>query len=82
MLVNMQEFDNYDERMNSLDYLPGKLRFMKYSEPNNSIWAPLLEKAFMKVRGNYQSNEGGSESNALRILTGAPISQYKLMNTT
>lgn len=75
MLVDMQEFRN-DDRMNGLDELSNQLRYAKYYEDYNSLWAPILEKAFMKLRGNYEGNHGGREANAMRMLTGAPVLTY------
>ena len=43
-----------------------------------SLWAPILEKAFAKVMGNYYNEKGGQPANSLRALTGAPVLTYKL----
>ena len=41
-----------------------------------SIWILLLEKAYAKMKGGYKYLEGGSTSEALRDLTGYPLSRF------
>ena len=41
-----------------------------------SIWLNLIEKAFAKVFGGYKYLEGGSSYEALRMLTGAPLTSF------
>ncbi|MFM7855739.1 MAG: C2 family cysteine protease, partial [Flammeovirgaceae bacterium] len=36
------------------------------------MWAPMLEKAWAKVKGNYAHASGGYMVEGLRALTGAP----------
>ena len=43
---------------------------------DNSIWGPLLEKAFAKYFGNYTHIEGGNPVKSARTLTGAPYSMH------
>jgi hypothetical protein len=38
----------------------------------NSLWAPILEKVFSKMIGNYYFIEDGESIEAFRALTGAP----------
>ncbi|CAF3479043.1 unnamed protein product [Fusarium graminearum] len=45
------------------------LYFAKCEDPNET-WLPLLEKAFAKVHGDYQSMEGGWSGTAVEDLTG------------
>ncbi|KAL6920406.1 hypothetical protein ACHAPO_000734 [Fusarium lateritium] len=45
------------------------LYFAKCEDPNET-WLPLLEKAFAKVHGDYQSMEGGWAGTAVEDLTG------------
>lgn len=40
------------------------------------MWAPILEKAWAKVKGNYESAEGGFSVSGLRAITGAPTFTY------
>jgi len=40
------------------------------------LWAPLIEKAFAKVKGNYLNAEGGLVANGIRALTGIPVFMY------
>ena len=57
------------------DYLPfynGNLIFAGASYVDNNIWAPILEKAFAKVFGNYEYINDGWQSESLRFYTGAP----------
>ena len=57
------------------------LRFAKFIESSNSLWAPILEKALAKVKGTYKQLEGGSPSNGMRFLTGAPSYWHPLHPT-
>ena len=43
---------------------------------SKSIWLNLIEKAFAKVFGGYKYLEGGSSYEALRMLTGAPLTSF------
>lgn len=40
------------------------------------MWAPILEKAWAKVKGNYGQTSGGFVVSGLRALTGAPTFTY------
>ena len=40
---------------------------------NDNIWGFLLEKAYAKMYGSYQRIESGDPTEALNVLTGAPI---------
>lgn len=40
------------------------------------IWLNLIEKAFAKVFGGYKYLEGGSSQEALRMLTGSPLTSF------
>ena len=35
------------------------LRYSMFDTKDNTIWAPILEKAYAKVKGNYQFLEAG-----------------------
>lgn len=39
---------------------------------NNGYWPVLLEKAFAKFYGNYNTIQSGATNKAIEILTGAP----------
>ena len=58
----------------------------RVSTPVKLLWAPLLEKAWSKVLGNYCSYNFNIERNkgqsALRALTGAPIFTYQTSDIT
>jgi hypothetical protein len=43
---------------------------------NDSIWVPLFEKAWAKMKGNYENSAGGWTQNPFRALTGAPVFEY------
>ena len=43
---------------------------------NGSMWAPILEKAWAKVKGNYAQTDGGFVVSGLRSLTGVPVFTY------
>jgi hypothetical protein len=41
------------------------------------MWAPILEKAWAKVKGGYErSGQGGFTQNGLRAVIGSPIFSY------
>lgn len=42
------------------------------------MWAPILEKAWAKVKGTYGQTNGGFVVNGLRTLTNAPVFTYAL----
>ena len=58
------------------------LRFSKYRPESNTLWLPIIEKAFAKLRGNYEKVIEGSPVNALRMLTDVPVYEYATANTT
>lgn len=41
-----------------------------------AIWAPLLEKAWSKIKGSYMSADGGFIQNGMRALVGCPVFTY------
>ena len=41
------------------------------------MWAPLLEKAWAKVKGNYVTADGGFLVSGIRALTGVPVFTYE-----
>ena len=61
------------------DYIPCLPRdgpFFVEIADSPSIWLNLIEKAFAKVFGGYKYLEGGSTIEALRMLTGAPLTSF------
>ena len=43
---------------------------------SDSLWVPILEKAWAKMKGNYENTSGGWTQNGFRALTGAPVFEY------
>ena len=43
---------------------------------SKNLWAPLVEKAFAKMKGNYATANGGFIPNGLRSIVGCPVSDY------
>lgn len=47
-----------------------------------SLWAPILEKAWAKVKGNYAAIDYGLLKNGIRALTGAPVFGFTLRSSS
>ena len=62
------------------DYLPwmpepmNKAPFLRPG-PDKALWGPLIEKAFAKFHGSYESIIGGNPAEGVRYLTGAPATE-------
>ena len=67
--LNYENYDHYDQDKN-------RLRNAKIRDSDPAFWVPILEKAYMKVEGNYLNADGGNPQIALRALTGAPNFVY------
>ena len=57
-------------------HVNGTLYFAKVPD-SQSLWVPLLEKAWAKLIGTYSSADHGYVVNGMRALTGLPIFDYK-----
>jgi len=53
------------------------LKFNQADATNSIMWAAILEKAYAKMKGNYEAAEGGFVVSGLRAITGAPVFTYK-----
>lgn len=47
---------------------------------NKQFWGMLLEKAWAKLKGNYEMADGGFVENGLRALIGCPVVSYRTKN--
>jgi hypothetical protein len=56
---------------------PQTLRFAKESLDDKAMWGSILEKAWVKVRGNYVRANGDTVENGISALTGIPVFTYK-----
>lgn len=64
-------------------YTSGGNKYLKFTQPdatNKVFWAAILEKAWAKVKGNYEAADGGFTVSGLRSITGAPVFTYKTSN--
>ena len=50
--------------------------------PAGAWWLVLLEKAFSKLNGNYTQINAGNPGEALRALTGMPVSHHRSSEMT
>lgn len=50
--------------------------FAQPSSDKTAIWAPVFEKAWAKIKGNYLNAEGGLNQEAIGALTGIPLFGY------
>lgn len=46
----------------------------------SSMWAPVMEKAWAKVKGSFQIAEGGMTSNGIRAIMGIPVLRYGIQD--
>ena len=53
------------------------LYFTSADTTNTAMWAPLIEKAWAKIKGNYITVDGGFLVEGVRALTGVPAFTYE-----
>ena len=46
------------------------------ASPDGALWGMLIEKAFAKLHGNYESIALGDPRHSIEVLTGAPSERY------
>ena len=54
--------------------------FITTKSQHQELWAPLIEKAYAKVKGNYMNIDGDFVENGLRAITGLPVYRYDTLN--
>lgn len=69
-----------DDRLPIMNYPPGYSTVYptlnSHPAPSGAWWLVLLEKAFAKLNGNYTQINSGAPSEALRAITGMPVSSH------
>lgn len=66
-----QELYHDDREMyNAINRKTGKGLYMSQSGQAGETWVPLIEKAFAKLHGDYDSLDGGWPGDAIEDLTG------------
>ena len=66
-----------DDSIPLVFYEGGKSAFAKVSD-DGALWGPLIEKAFAKLHGNYESLIIGFATHSINVLTGAPSTRHYL----
>mmetsp|Transcript_214 Transcript_214/g.380 ORF Transcript_214/g.380 Transcript_214/m.380 type:complete len:206 (+) Transcript_214:213-830(+) len=54
-------------------------KYLVFAQPDNDtsvLWAPILEKAWAKVKGSYATANGGFVVSGIGTITGAPVFHY------
>lgn len=67
--------DYYFYAPDMVSYINSAHYFANMGE-DNSLWVPLIEKAWAKLKGNFANSDGGWTQNGIRALTGAPVFTY------
>ena len=56
--------------------------FAQLDESKTNYWAALYEKAWGKVKGSFDLEQGGFFQTGIRALTGVPVFNYKTKDIT
>ena len=66
-----------DDKMLYTNSANPQLVFAQMNKLKTVIWPALAEKAWAKIKGSYDSADGGFVQTGLRSLTGVPVVSYK-----
>ena len=58
------------------------LKFAQVNMNDQAMWGPILEKAWAKVKGSYETADGGFVQTGLRAMTGVPVFSYLVSDVT
>lgn len=61
-------------------FFEGNPYFARIGGNGDSLWGPILEKAFAKIKGSYAATTGGFTVTGIRALTGAPTFDFDKIN--
>jgi hypothetical protein len=67
-----------EERYTSTFLKGASALYFSRSRDENETWLPLLEKAYAKAHGDYQSIEGGFTGEAIEDLTGGITTEIRI----
>jgi hypothetical protein len=71
-----------EELLTTKNGVTDRLVFAQPDTGNLAIWGPIYEKAWSKVKGNYDLADGGFFETGIRGLTGFPVMSYYMSAMT
>ena len=74
-VVTVDDYLVYDEDM-------GALAMGLADKVHGTMWGPILEKAWAKIKGNYQLSSGGNDATGVRAFAGVPAYTYPTPDIT